>query len=65
MKKAVVFDLDGTLLNTTMDIGLALGKTLGRTFTEEQTNTFVGRGLKRRLREQLISWGLRTPTSMP
>ena len=61
MKKAVVFDLDGTLLNTTMDIGLALGKTLGRTFTEEQTNTFVGRGLKKAVAGAADFMGLENP----
>ena len=44
--KAFVFDLDGTLLDTTKDIGLALGKALGHTFTDEQVMAFVGRGLR-------------------
>ena len=45
-KKAVIFDLDGTILETTADIGLALGKTFGTAFTDEQTASFVGRGLR-------------------
>ncbi|MBR4427355.1 MAG: HAD family hydrolase [Spirochaetales bacterium] len=44
--KAFVFDLDGTLLDTTKDIGLALGKALGHKFTDEQVMAFVGRGLR-------------------
>ena len=44
--KAVVFDLDGTLLDTTKDIGLALGKALGHEFPDDQVMRFVGRGLK-------------------
>ena len=44
--KAFVIDLDGTLLDTTKDIGLALGKTFGMTFSDSQTDRFVGRGLK-------------------
>ncbi len=44
--KGVVFDLDGTILNTTKDIGLALGRTLSTSFTDDQTNRFVGRGLR-------------------
>ena len=47
--KAVVFDLDGTLLDTTKDIGLALERTLDTHFTDEQVNRFVGRGLKNAL----------------
>ena len=45
-KKAVVFDLDGTILDTTKDIGLALGKTLGTSLPEDQTAKFLGRGLR-------------------
>ncbi|MCR5442263.1 MAG: HAD family hydrolase [Sphaerochaetaceae bacterium] len=45
-KRAVIFDLDGTILETTADIGLALGKTFGTVFTDEQTASFVGRGLR-------------------
>jgi phosphoglycolate phosphatase len=44
--KAFVIDLDGTLLDTTKDIGLALSKTLNCTFTDSQIDSFVGRGLK-------------------
>ncbi len=44
--KAVVFDLDGTILNTTRDIGLALGKAFSTVFSDEQVNRFVGRGLR-------------------
>ena len=44
--KAFVIDLDGTLLDTTKDIGLALSKTLNFTFTDSQIDSFVGRGLK-------------------
>ena len=47
--KAIVFDLDGTLLDTTKDIGLALERTLDTHFTDEQVNRFVGRGLKNAL----------------
>lgn len=44
--KAFIIDLDGTLLDTTKDIGLALGKVFGTTFTDSQTDRFVGRGLR-------------------
>ncbi|MBR2281870.1 MAG: HAD family hydrolase [Spirochaetales bacterium] len=46
LKRGIVFDLDGTLLNTTKDIGLAIGRTLEHEFTDSQINRFVGRGLK-------------------
>ena len=46
LKRAVVIDLDGTILNTTKDIGLAIGRTLGHEFSDEQVNRFVGRGLR-------------------
>ena len=36
MKRAVVFDLDGTILNTTKDIGLAIGRTLGYEFSDDR-----------------------------
>ena len=45
-KKAVIFDLDGTILDTTKDIGIALGKTLGTSLPEDQTARFLGRGLR-------------------
>lgn len=44
--KAFIIDLDGPLLDTTKDIGLALGKVFGTTFTDSQTDRFVGRGLR-------------------
>lgn len=44
--KAFVFDLDGTLLDTTKDIGLALSKAVGHKFTDDQVMSFVGRGLR-------------------
>ena len=44
--RAFIIDLDGTLLDTTKDIGLALGKVFGRTFSDSQTDRFVGRGLR-------------------
>ncbi len=44
--KAVLFDLDGTILNTVGDINSALNKTLGTNFTEEECKGFVGNGLK-------------------
>lgn len=44
--KAVLFDLDGTILNTIGDINAALNKTLGTNFTNEQCKNFVGNGLR-------------------
>ncbi len=50
MKKMIIFDLDGTLLNTLEDLKETLNHTL-KTFdlplvTLEQTNNFIGRGIK-------------------
>lgn len=45
--KAIIFDLDGTLLNTTKDIGLALSKALNHNFSDSQVMSFVGSGLKK------------------
>ena len=44
--KAVLFDLDGTILNTIGDINAALNKALGTSFTNEQCKAFVGNGLR-------------------
>lgn len=44
--KAVLFDLDGTILDTVGDINAALNKTLGTSFTNKQCMGFVGNGLK-------------------
>ncbi|MFC2821842.1 MAG: HAD family hydrolase [Sphaerochaeta sp.] len=49
LKRAAIFDLDGTILDTTKDIGLALDKTLGTVFTDEQVKRFVGQGLRNSL----------------
>ena len=59
--KAVVFDLDGTLLDTTKDIGLALERTLDICFTDEQVNRFVGRGLRNALIAAAKEKGLENP----
>lgn len=44
--KAVLFDLDGTILNTIGDINAALNKALGTNFTNEECKGFIGNGLK-------------------
>jgi len=48
--KCIIFDLDGTLLNTLPDITSSLNRALAafgfRQVTEEQTETFVGNGAK-------------------
>ncbi len=59
--KAVVFDLDGTLLDTTKDIGLALERTLDTHFSDEQVNRFVGRGLRNALIAAAEEEGLTDP----
>lgn len=50
MKKAVIFDLDGTLTNTTLDIcdnvNLALGKFGYNPITPDEARQFVGNGAK-------------------
>lgn len=59
--KAFVIDLDGTLLDTTKDIGLALGKTLNCTFSDSQTDRFVGRGLRNAVKAAAEEIGLKDP----
>lgn len=57
--KAFVIDLDGTLLDTTKDIGLALEKTLDCSFTDSQIDRFVGRGLKNAVKAAIEEIGLK------
>lgn len=61
MKKAAIFDLDGTLLDTSRDIGLALETTLGTTFTLEQVNRFIGHGLRNAAKAAMLELG-QSPT---
>ncbi|MCF0262263.1 MAG: HAD family hydrolase [Sphaerochaetaceae bacterium] len=61
--KAIMFDLDGTLLNTTKDIGLALETTLNTKFTDSQVDNFVGRGLRNAIKDALLFLG-QNPTNM-
>ncbi|MCQ2411945.1 MAG: HAD family hydrolase [Sphaerochaetaceae bacterium] len=60
MKKAVLFDLDGTILDTSNDIGLALGTALGTTFTYEQVNRFIGHGLRNAVINAMKELGFET-----
>ena len=46
----VVFDLDGTLIDSVGDIGDALSRTLGRRFTDAQVAGWVGSGVRELLR---------------
>jgi phosphoglycolate phosphatase len=46
----VVFDLDGTLIDSVGDINDALGRTLGRTFSDGEVARWVGSGVLELLR---------------
>lgn len=63
MKKLVIFDLDGTLLNTIMDLGASCNEVLRRhdlpTYKLEEYESFVGNGVMR-LVERIIPEKLRT-----
>ena len=61
MKKAVIFDLDGTLLNTTKDIGLAMGRALDTSFTDEQINRYIGNGLRNAIKAAAAEMGIADP----
>ena len=61
MKKAVIFDLDGTLLNTTKDIGLAMGRALDTSFTDEQINRYIGNGLRNAIKAAAAEMGIEDP----
>ncbi len=61
MKKAAIFDLDGTLLNTTKDIGLAMSKAMDHEFTDEQINRFIGNGLRNAIKAAAAELGLVDP----
>ncbi|MCR5760807.1 MAG: HAD family hydrolase [Sphaerochaetaceae bacterium] len=52
--KAVLFDLDGTLLDTISDINAALNKTLNSSISDTQCKKFVGRGLRNALKDALV-----------
>lgn len=64
MKQLVIFDLDGTLLNTIADLGNAANHALERAGLPLHSITayprFVGNGV-RRLIERVLPEGLRTP----
>lgn len=62
-KKAVLFDLDGTLLDTISDINAALNKTLGSSISDLQCKAFVGRGLRNALKDAMTYLGLEIPSS--
>ncbi len=64
MLKAILFDLDGTLLNTIADINCALNKTLGTSFTTDDCSRFVGNGLMNALKAALSTIG-KTDVSAP
>lgn len=55
MIKAILFDLDGTILDTVGDIRQALNNALGSSFSDKEVNTFVGNGLKNLVRFALES----------
>ena len=57
--KAVLFDLDGTILDTVGDINAALNKTLGTNFTDKQCMNFVGNGLKNAIKNAVESANLK------
>ncbi len=57
--KAVLFDLDGTILDTVGDINAALNKTLGTNFTDQQCMGFVGNGLKNAIKAAVESANLK------
>jgi phosphoglycolate phosphatase len=46
----VIFDLDGTLIDSVGDINDALGRTLGRTFADADVARWVGAGVRELLR---------------
>ncbi len=52
--KAVLFDLDGTLLDTISDINAALNRTLKSEISDKQCKSFVGRGLRNALKSALL-----------
>ena len=59
MIKAVVFDLDGTLLNTIPDIAGALNRALAAcglpTHSVEACKTFIGGGIREAVRKYRIT----------
>lgn len=62
MNRAVLFDLDGTLLDTISDINAALNKTLGANISDLQCKSFVGRGLRNALKDAMVFLGREVPT---
>ena len=57
MKKLVIFDLDGTLLNTSLDIAAATNYALATcgypTHSPEKIKSFVGNGINKRFERAL------------
>ncbi|MCR4677084.1 MAG: HAD family hydrolase [Sphaerochaetaceae bacterium] len=62
-KKAVLFDLDGTLLDTISDICSAMNRTLGTSITDSQCKNFVGRGLRNALKDGMRFSSIEVPSS--
>lgn len=64
-RRVVLFDLDGTLVDSLPDLTAAVNRTLGSTLTKAEVRPMVGDGAAALIRRALAHLGHEDPTALP